>query len=366
MNILFHTHTAITDSPHYHYSFTYSPPGIKYLYEIKAEDVILNLKDQKLAKSLSGLIRLFANLVGQGIPNISKVPNTPEKYDLIHAFNTIPDVTTPFILELESFHSLFIGPFNEGPTTDKIKSMLLQDNCKKILFWTKNAHDNFQLLMLSDPIIAKKSEILYPAVPLYSQNKSHKIPTIGFVARNFKNKGGEFILPIIENFLKAGRAKVIIITDIESIPKETFEKYKDIIDFKQLVPREELHKKWFPKIDILFYPGFSDTFGYIFPEVMSHGIPIITVDGIARKEIVNNDKNGYVIPGEISKYGFLNKIPSQEETELSSLALITNLFNKKTWRKMSNYCYEQVKSGQFSLYNRNKRLEDIYRKALKG
>jgi len=45
----------------------------------------------------------------------------------------------------------------------------------------------------------------------------------------------------------------------------------------------------------LVYPGYSDSFGFAFLEAMAFGLPIVTVDGFARREIVEDGKNGFVI-----------------------------------------------------------------------
>jgi glycosyltransferase involved in cell wall biosynthesis len=135
------------------------------------------------------------------------------------------------------------------------------------------------------------------------------------------------------------------------------------------MPRDKLHKDIFLKIDIMFYPGYSDTFGYMFPEAMSHGIPIITLDGCSRRELVHNDKGGYVVWGKLSKYGFLVASPTDKEipdVQTAISMVLTNLLSDEKIRKsMGDYNYNLVKNGQFSLSKRNKALQSIYSEAMK-
>jgi len=370
-NVYFHSNGALIDSPHFHYTFNYPPKEITYIGSTESSgDVILNMHTQKIYKFLATTAKTMANTIGISGVNVSTPGKRSNRCKIIHSFNTIPSTTKPYIIELESFHSLFIGGAKNSGSIKKIINHLLKKNCKKILFWTQNAYDNFHKLMCT-PSLKKKSVVLYPGVPLYKQNGFHKIPTIGFIARDFFNKGGDLVLPTMKDFVEVGKAKAIIVTDVNEFKKDhlfLYEDYSKFITFKQLMPRSELHKKVFPKIDILFYPGYSDSFGYIFPEAMSHGIPIVTLNGCARKELVNN-AGGYVVNTILNEWGFLGelgKINKSEDLEIGVSIGITNILNDKKLRKsMSDYNYASVKEGIFSLYNRNEILKQIYEEALK-
>jgi glycosyltransferase involved in cell wall biosynthesis len=371
MKVFFHTRGSINESPYYHYTFNYPPAGINYEHLDDKSDVLLSPQSLVIFKTMARLVNTWLTIQQKTYMNKSVVPKKAIECELIHAFNTIPvNATKPYITEMEAFTSLFIG----SPLTFTLHDQLLKElksaKCKKILFWTKNAHDNFLNVIHNDKKIKKKCEILYPAVPLYNKNKVHKIPTIGFIARSFKNKGGEYILEPMKNFVKAGLAKAIVVTDLSMIDKDTIKKYSKYITFFNLMPRIDLHKKIYPKLDVLFYPGLSDTYGFAIPEAMSHGIPVLTFDGVARKELVHDGLGGYVVGTGINMYphGYIESVPSvgDDGITLSIMMKLTNIIkDKKLREKMSNYCYDLVKSGQFSLFNRNARLKQIYEEALK-
>ena len=366
--VYFHTNGALVDSPHFHYTFNYPPAGIKYTGA--TGDVLLNMHAQQMSKTLVRFAKVFLNLTKMSVVNASTPKEESRNCKLIHSFNTIPITNKPYVLELEAFHSLFVGGAKTSSSIKKIAKHLCKRNCKTILFWTQNAYDNFNELMQS-PIIKKKSIVLYPGVPLYKQNKFHEVPTIGFIARNFIDKGGALVLPTMKDFVKSKRAKAIIVTDINLLKKtnkQIYDEYKQYVLFKQLMPRNKLHSNIFPKLDILFYPGYSDTFGYIFPEAMSHGIPIVTIDGCARKELVN-EAGGCVVNAITNKWGFLEDIGNVNALENLQMGVnmcLTNILTDKKLRKsMSDYNYAAVKTGIFSLYNRNEILKKIYDEAIK-
>jgi len=371
MKVYFHARGALIDSPHFHYTFNYPPKGITYVREKNdGSDVILNMQAQRTIKFFAHLAKSMFNAVHMSAVNMSSVGEKAEKCKLIHSFNTIPATTKPFIIELESFHALFIGGAKDSRAIKKIQNTLVRKNCKKVLFWTQNAHDNF-FKLINSPTIKKKSIVLYPGVPLYAQNRQHRVPTIGFIARDCLNKGGGLVIPLMKDFVESGRAKAIIVTDIDLLKennKELYEKYSKWIDFHPLMQRSDLHKHIFPKIDILFYPGYSDTFGYIFPEAMSHGIPIVTVDGCARKELVSKF-NGIVAPAILNEWGYLAELETLnklDDLQLKVNMALTNILSCKKCRKsMSDCCYDSVKNGIFSLYNRNEILTKVYEDALR-
>jgi len=371
MNVYFHANGALIDSPHFHYTFDYPPKGVKYIgTTLQTGDVILDMGIQRLFKSFVSLGKVFLNLTNRSMVNASPLNVRSAPCKLVHSFNTIPITDKPYIIELEAFHALFIGGAKDSRAIKKITNHLTKRNCKAILFWTQNAYDNFNKLMCS-PVIKKKSVVLYPGVPLYNQNKSHNVPTIGFIARDFINKGGALVLPTMKDFVTSKRAKAIIVTDIKLLKKDNkkiYDEYKQYIDFKQLMPRNKLHSEIFPKLDVLFYPGYSDTFGYIFPEAMSHGIPIVTINGCARKELVT-EKGGCVVNAALNEWGFLEdigEINKFADLQMGINMCLTNILTDKKLRKaMSDYNYGAVKSGIFSLYNRNEILKQIYMKALK-
>jgi len=371
MKIYFHSNGALVDSPYFSYSWRFPPVGIIYVGNRGyVSDVILDMKKQRFFKMMVGLGKTLLNMVGKSAVNISNIPDGIGEIDLIHSLNTIPNTTKPYVIELESFHSLFIGGAMDTCSINKITELLSKSNCKKIIFWTKNAYDNFHILMLNDTL-KEKSIILYPAVPLNVQNKFHKKPTIGFIARDFFSKGGDLVLPVMKDFVKSNRAKAVVVSDLDLIKDKSPESYKlysPYIDFKQLMPRDKLYKTIFPNIDILFYPGYSDSYGFIFPEASSFGIPIITIDGVARRELVHSGKGGYVIFNKLSKYGFPFILGEKEKDQIrfDLNFAVTNLVCDGNLRKsMSDYNYNLAKRGIFSIKKRNTAMLNVYKDAIK-
>ena len=115
----------------------------------------------------------------------------------------------------------------------------------------------------------------------------------------------------------------------------------------------------------MVYPGYTDSFGFAYLESMSFGIPIVTVDGWSRKEIISEGKTGFVI--ERPKKMAWDKIEKEEREIVQEIINKTSLLieNKKLRETMSKNCIKEIKEGKFSIKKRNKELKKIYGEALK-
>ena len=167
------------------------------------------------------------------------------------------------------------------------------------------------------------------------------------------------------NFLTKKYKNVYAIFNSE-VPKDILQKYSKNkkIEFCPLVPQKKLFEIY-EKSDILIYPGYTDSFGFAYLEAMSFGIPIITVDGWSRKEIVTENETGFVFqrPKEFS----WNKIEGKEKIIIKQMIEKASLLieNKNILEKMSKNCLNEISLGKFSIKERNKKLKRIYREAIK-
>ena len=120
----------------------------------------------------------------------------------------------------------------------------------------------------------------------------------------------------------------------------------------------------FPSSDIYIYPGYSDTFGFTFIEALSFGLPIITVEGHARKDIITPGKTGFIVNRPINLNA--DKLGKSEEQVIQQIVKYASelIENKQLLQKMSQNCYNEVENGKFSLNEKNKKLLKIYKEAL--
>jgi glycosyltransferase involved in cell wall biosynthesis len=346
------------DSPYYKYLTENPPKDIKYLSIEKQKGVITNKRFFLFSNFLKKNIRRFANLLHLTIPNAHLSPEGD--YDLIHCAHCLSkNKDKPWVADFERVWQMFVG-IKDKNSIKKSKEILLRDNCKKIIAWTEESNKQ---IAEDFPEIKNKIEVIYPAVPITKiKKKKHKTINLLFVGRYFYQKGGLHALDVIDRLTRKYKNVNGII--VSEIPEEVKKKYSsnNKVKFDGLIPQRELLTKIFPISDILIYPGYSDSFGFILLEAMSFGIPIVTVEGVARKEIVQEGKTGFVVERptnlDIRK---INHILVRKLLEKSSRLI----GNKKLRERMSKNCIKEIKNGRFSIKEMNKKLKKIYEGVIK-
>lgn len=352
------------DSPYYKYLLANTPEGIEYLNVKKQKGVITNKKVFWLSNFLKRNIRRFFFLSRTSIPN-AHLTRAKNRGDLIHCAHCLSlNRKTPWVADIECGWQMYVGKSNKI-SKFLVGKILKRKNCKKILPWTETTA---QELVREFPEIKNKIEVVYPALPIPKLKKrEHSGINLIFVARYFEAKGGYTALKVIDNLTK--EYKNVRGIFVSEIPKEILEKYSKNkkITFYGLMPQSELFEKVYSVGDILVYPGYSDSFGFAFLESMSFGIPIVTVEGFARKELVEPKKTGFVFG--VPKITWTKKGPiienEQDLIKKISSQVEVLIKNKNLIKKMSKNCINEVKEGKFSIKQRNTKLKKIYRESIK-
>jgi glycosyltransferase involved in cell wall biosynthesis len=343
------------DSPYYKYLIENPPENIQYINAEKQKGVITNKNFFWFSNFLKRNIRRFANIFHLAIPNAHLSPEGD--YDLIHCAHCLSkNKNKPWVADVESSWQMYIGNKTEK-AKKKVRKILQRNNCKKIIAWTE---DTKKEIIKDFPEIKNKVEVVYPAIPFKRivKKKKEKINLI-FSGRYFYWKGGLHALETINRLTKKYKNVYGIINS--ETPEEVEREYSSNkkIKFYKLIPQEKLFELY-QESDIMIYPGYSDTFGFGFLEAMSFGIPVVTVDGFARKELVENKRTGFVIEKNFE----LNEKSIQEINEeiIKKIEEKTSMLieNKMLIKKMSQNCLEEIKNGKFSIKEKNKLMKRVY------
>lgn len=346
------------DSPYYKYLIQTPPEGIEYLNVEKQKGVITSKRFFWFSNFLKRNIRRVTNWLTLSIPNAHLSPEGD--YDLIHCAHCLSrNEDRPWVADIEMKHSLAVLWNDTETIRVRVLNYIKKDNCKKIMSWTGEMND---FLIKSFPEIKEKFEVVYPAIQTKNiLKKRNKNITLIFSGRYFYSKGGLHALEAIDQLTKKYE-KVYAIFNSD-VPQEFIKKYSKNkkISFYGLIPQKKLFELY-TQANIMIYPGYTDSFGFAYLEAMSFGIPTITIDGFARKEIVENGKTGFVIE-KTSKID-----PNQPNAEIvSSIVEKASILieDRKLLEIMSKNCIQEIKSGKFSIKERNKKLKKIYREAIK-
>jgi len=351
-----------SDSPYYRYLVENPPRNILYFNTQREKGATHNKRKLKFLYFVKTQIRKWTNKFNLSIPNANLSPKG--NYNLIHCAHCLSkNKKSPWVSDLEGGFSMFISGHHTQSGRKKVEKIINSPSCKKLLPWTETSKKEILKII---PSSKNKLEVLYPAIPFRTdlKEKSKERINLVFSGRYFYQKGGLHALEAIDKLTK--KYKNVYATFISSVPGEIYKKYcsNKKITFYGLIPQEKLFKVYNDS-HILLYPGYSDSFGFAFLEAMSFGIPIITVEGHARKEIVKERITGSVIQYKGTKDEKFRENPSLFLTDEMIKATSKLIKNKSLLKEMSKNCVNEIKEGKFSIKERDKKLKRIYLEALK-
>ncbi len=362
VNIYLQAPLSTSDSLYYKNLLTFPPKNVQYKTNINSSGIITSKRKFFLNSFFKNKARYILEKINYPILSLHKTPvnNT----EIIHCAHCLPKTEKKWVADFEAPWQFFISGRDTKLGKKKFLDIVSKKNCKYLLAWTETAKTE---MIDKFPSIKDKVKVLNYAMPFKNIEKRRgRRVTLLFSARYFYPKGGLTALKVMDKLTKKyDNVEAIFISNVPLDIKKRYE-LNTKIKFFDLIPQKILFQEIYPKTDIFIYPGYSDTFGFGFIEAMNFGIPIVTVDGYARKEIVKQGKTGFVI--ENRGLSWNGKIPmlKEEDKIIEELVEKASLLieNKKLLEKMSKNCLQEVKTGKYSLKKRNEELGKIYRKTL--
>ena len=133
-----------------------------------------------------------------------------------------------------------------------------------------------------------------------NKKKNNKNYVIGYAGRIAKNKGIDILLEAVEQLIKKyPKIKLVIAGSDEHkyLKKvELFIKNNGLTGNVEYVGYLNDMKTFYDKLDLFVLPSVvSEAFGLVLCEAMYCGLPVITTDSGAQKEIIDNEINGLIV-----------------------------------------------------------------------
>jgi glycosyltransferase involved in cell wall biosynthesis len=348
-----------SDSQYYKSILDNSPKEVEYYESKKNAGMSVSARRIGLMRRLKIILRWIFNKTKLPLPSAFYVGGK-EKYDLIHCAHCLCLNKHPWVADIEFYSQMWGGVKLTKARKFLVKKLLLRKSCKKIMPWTEITK---QQILKEFPEVKNKIEKVSYAMPSPKFEKviSKKISLL-FTARYFDGKGGFDAVEVINTLTK--KYSNVYGTIISNIPKEILEKYSKNkkIKFYGLMPYEKIVKEIYPFSDIYIYPGYTDSFGFTFVEAQAFGLPVVTVEGFARDELIEDGKTGYIISRKGYKDYYHPNKKIIEELLKKTEYLIKN---KNKRRSMSLRGIKEVREGKFSLNKRNSQLKKIYEESIK-
>ena len=346
-----------TDSPYYKYLREMPPANIEYINK-ESSEIIQNKNKLKINNWLKQTIKKIIRKVYPSLPNVHWTKNA-KNYDLVHCAHCLSKNKQPWICDIEYVGQFWAGGFSRKyPSKREILKYLLSPYCKKILAWTEWARDG---IVKEFPEIKTKVEVVYPAIPerKFKKIKSNKIKLL-FVSRRFYFKGGLYALEVMDRLTKKyDNVEGVIVSDV---PEEVYKKYKGNkkIKFLGMMPQKKLFDKIYPSCDIFVYPSFTDTFGFAIIEAMSFGLPVVSVDGQSRGELIEDGVSGFVVDLPKNFKFKLDEIENKKVLDRLERGVGELIKDKELKYRMGKKCIEVIRRGKFSTRGRNEKMVRIY------
>jgi glycosyltransferase involved in cell wall biosynthesis len=264
-----------------------------------------------------------------------------------------------------------------------IKHLMLQDNFKKLLFKSQVGKETLRSYGgITDPQIWNKTEVVYPAVREVEESKirfqDHQI-NILFVGEFLRKGGANTVDAFLELAKEYSHIHLRVCsfgkfqTRNQALQNEYLGKIhnSDRISFG-FVDRETLMNEVMPNTDIYLCPTYQETWGYSIEEAMAFGIPVVATKHFAIPEMIEHEKNGYLI--ETEQFDFIRNAKSYviDEIPQDFMEYMTGqvyFYTKKliesiTIRKEFGLHSLELVRTKFSMATRNKKMKKLYEEIL--
>lgn len=235
--------------------------------------------------------------------------------DLLYLWGALPKNTSKdFIVEIDNPYTLaYYHANNFNKNKERIRKRL--DKAKKITYLSEAAKNH--TIELFDGDFKHKSFVIYPYMKdnYKLNNRDSNLINFVFVALDYKRKGGHELLEAFTNI----KDNNIRLTFISNTNKNLRNKYKKDIRINIILPqpREVLLNKIYPKMDVMIFPSFQESFGVVLLEALSFGMGLIATNTYATPEMIKNNFNGKLLhhpllsPTVINGNNIINTVDSR-------------------------------------------------------
>ncbi|MGO9682055.1 MAG: glycosyltransferase family 4 protein [Beijerinckiaceae bacterium] len=343
-----------------------------------------------LRTSVKNLVSDFQPLLSPFYNHAHILLNSPKvrgfrsrKFDLVHSGQSLLDSNLPYVVDFE--HAAVFSGYSQYALrrpgfVRALERVLLDSKLKKLLAWS-DAAANSLTNVVRDEDVARKVETLYPVmVSAKRVARSSSSFNFLFIGNNFYAKGGYESLLAFEKI--AGRYDCRF-TAIGDIPAEVYARFGNNgkITLSQRVPYQKV-VELYSNSDVFVFPTHYDTYGFVIPEALSFGLPVIGVDSFSTPELVEHEKTGLLIKTHFSSFagdfGYaaptqaeLGKVrleacrnPPQWYVSLLSEAMERLMTDSRLREACSSNAIREATEGKFSPKRSREQLRRVYEDAL--
>ena len=225
----------------------------------------------------------------------------------------------PYNKSLQLFHKI-LEPVTKYILRNAEKVIALSESLKKMALQT---YPDIEITIIPNGI---EADLFKPS----KTREKKEIIKFLTVTRLIERKGVQHILKALSELRKEDQSfekislTIIGTGNYEPQLKELSKKLSlnDVVNFHGFCPRDKL-PKYYKQSDIFLLPSLAESFGVVFAEAMSCGLPVISTKVGAIPDIVKNEHGILVEPGNVADI---------------KKAIKYMLNNRARWNSMGNAC----------------------------
>lgn len=271
------------------------PPEI---HALRPADVRFAVETNIRAKHFSAAGRA-RQLALNAVPLNARRITDPQREgaDLLYTWGCIPLNDMPYVVELDNPYVLaFYSLRRFALVKPLLRRVLLGSRCRRIVCVSEACKTTLRTELGGD--VADKAAVVYPYIR--EQTAVHPsfdgVVNFLFVSQEYDIKGGRETLHAFERLVRSGaRAHLHMVTNV---PREVADEYRHA-DWLTLLPakidKRELHDRYFRQAHVYVMPTYVESFGMVYLEALSFGLPIIAVPTYAVPEMVKDGVNGVLL-----------------------------------------------------------------------
>lgn len=311
--------------------------------------------------------------------------------DLIEAVLSPIRTKSRWVYSLANFAEACAFDFAGAPVPRAVrvaylKNLILRQNFKKLMFWSKAGHETLCSYGGIDPAtLMGKDTVVYPAVRRIADDlvRFGERDLRLFFSGDFFRKGGVHVIDAFErarqrypgiSLTVCCDERIDFNTPDQLLRAEYLNKVKTLpgIVNKGRISREVLMTEVYPETDIFLMPTYVEAFGMAIVEAMAFGIPVISTNHFAIPEIIENGVSGLLIDTTrfdcdrlFSGYTVREIPPDFREYMTDAVfSQMCRLIESLELRKSLGLAALEVARTKFSFERRNATTLEIYRQAL--
>lgn len=311
----------------------------------------------------------------------------PAGTDLTYAVDHLVFRPGPWVLEVE-YCSALAGVRLEHFLRFRriIERRLASDDCRGVVCWSEAGRDSVLNDMRSEPFAHKVQVIRYgiPARQFTKQYRDDRVKVLfvgsGASSGRFEDRAIGLFEAYEQLQQRYDHVEFVVRSDVPEEIKARYAGAKNLRILDKPIPRADLEQEYL-SADIFLVPSYN-TLPLTILDAMSYELPVVTVDGWANGEYVQDGVTGMVsqrsrwVPRRIGSTSQPNIIipnfrdllrkPDPEALADFVTRLARLVDDADLRRQMGRAARAEVETGRFSLARANQNLAAFFEQALAG